>query len=223
MKVLVVVPAFNEEQSIPEVIADLRQHGFKNIVVVDDGSSDRTGEKARKAGAEVVTHLSNRGLGAALSTGFSFAAREEFDALVTFDSDGQHRAKDVGRLVGPILGGWADVVVGSRLLGQSSGMPRLRRFLNVAINVLTLFLFGYWSTDSQSGLRAFNKKAVDSIRLVTDRMEVSSEFFREIRRNKLHYTEVPIEPIYTSYSLASGQTNADGLAIAFKMFLRLFR
>lgn len=224
MKPLVVVPAFNEEVSIGEVLTDLKKHGYTNIVVVDDGSSDACGKIAREEGAFVLRHILNRGLGAALGTGFEFARSMRFDTLVTFDADGQHRAADIAKLLVPIRENRADVVIGSRLLGETDGMPGQRKILNRLSNILTYLLFGVATTDSQSGLRAFNQKAVGCLVLKTDRMEVSSEFFKEIRRNKLRFAEVPIKPIYTDYSLkGSSQEENASAKIAFRLVLRLFR
>lgn len=223
MKTLIVVPAFNEQDSIASVISDLKKHGYKNILVVDDGSTDLTKLISQKEKVKVVSHIVNRGLGAALGTGFEYARKNNFQAVVTFDSDGQHKAESLKALLDPIAKNLADVVIGSRLLKNLSEMPKDRLVISYLGNILTYLLYGFISTDSQSGLRAFNKKAINCITIKTDRMEVSSEFLKEIKRNKLRYKEVPIKPIYTEYSRASGQSNINSFNVALKMFLRLFR
>jgi glycosyltransferase involved in cell wall biosynthesis len=223
MKTLIIIPAYNEEKSISLVIKDLRSHGYKNIVVINDGSQDKTGAIAAKLKVPVLAHPLNRGLGAALGTGWEYARRQGADLVVTFDADGQHQARDVKSLILPVEKDAADVVIGSRLLKSWQKMPFDRLVLSIIGDLFTFVLYGIWSTDSQSGLRAFNKKALGCITIKTDRMEVSSEFLKEIKRNKLRFAEIPIRPIYTDYSRESGQGNLNSFAVAAKMFLRLFR
>lgn len=222
MDILITVPAFNEELKIEEVLLGLKRHGYSNIIVIDDGSVDSTGILARKAGAVVVRHVLNCGLGAALKTGFTYALKLNPDILVTFDGDGQHKAGDIKKLIAPIERDESDVVIGSRLL-VSRGMGLDRKIINILSNILTYFVYGVWTTDSQSGFRAFNKKAYHNIIIKTQRMEVSSEFFREIKRLNLRIKEVPIEAVYTGYSLTKGQRNINAFSVALKILLRTFR
>lgn len=225
MKTLIVIPALNEAKRISAVIKDLKNHGYTKILVIDDGSEDKTGEIAAKNGAIVVRHVMNRGLGAGLGTGFEYAKKENYDLLVTFDGDGQHRAGDLKKLTMPILAGKTDVVIGSRAQDLAK-MPAERKLANLIANLSTYFLYGIWTTDSQSGLRAFSKKAIQNIRTKTERMEVSSEFFKEIHRNKLSYSEIPIKAVYTDYSLLNskqGNVMVSSVKIGYKMLLRLFR
>lgn len=223
MRTLVVIPAFNEGKTIASVIRDLKEHGFRDIVVIDDGSSDNTISESEKTGVVVLKHIVNRGLGAGIGTGFEYAKDNGFDILVTFDGDGQHIATDLNRLIAPIIGNTADVVIGSRM-SDSVEMPIVRKLLNWLANGLTFILFGVWTTDSQSGLRAFNKKAINCIKIKTDRMEVSSEFFKEIARNHLLFVEIPIKAIYTDGSIkGSKQGSWASVRIAFKLIIRMFR
>jgi cellulose synthase/poly-beta-1,6-N-acetylglucosamine synthase-like glycosyltransferase len=110
-KHIVVIPAYNEERSIIAVIRGLKQQGFARLIVVDDGSSDRTSELARQEGVILLQHILNRGLGGALGTGISAALRLGAEIIVTFDADGQHDPNDIGRLLEPIENGEADVVL----------------------------------------------------------------------------------------------------------------
>lgn len=225
MKSLVIIPAFNEAKSIAKVLKDLKMHGFNNILVIDDGSGDATRELAQKSGAQVVRHVMNRGLGAALGTGFAFASENDIDLLITFDGDGQHRAEDLEKLIFPILENKADVVVGTRFKDFAK-LPGDRKIANLIANTITYILYGVWTTDSQSGLRAFGTRAIKSITIKTERMEVSSEFFKEIHQKKLRYAEVPIEAVYTDYSLTNSKQGNVGISsfkIGYKMLLRLFR
>lgn len=223
MKTLIIVPAFNEGKSLAGVVTDLRSHGFKDIVVINDGSTDKTKEIAKKQHVILLHHLINRGLGAALGTGFEFAKRNNFDFIVTFDSDGQHKAKEIKSLLAPLFANTADVVIGKRIL-KTGQIPHSRKIMNFLANVATYAFFGIWTSDSQSGLRAFNKKAIASINIKADRMEVSSEFFREIQKNKLNLVEVPIEAVYTKYSMASSsQESLASVKMPIRLLLGQFR
>lgn len=227
-KLCVVLPAFNEEVVISQVLTSVKKELKKlpgwqaQLVVVDDGSHDRTGQVARKAGAIVLRHVLNRGLGGAISTGMGYAKKINADILVTIDSDGQHDPEDIKKVIGPILEGRADVVIGSRLFDRKK-MPLDRLIISWGGSILTFFLFRIWTTDSQSGFRAFNRKAMQAIQVKTQGMEVSSELFGEIKRNRLRLTEVPIKVIYTEYSRQKGQNNLNAPRVVLKLILRLFR
>ncbi len=225
MKTLIIVPAFNEAKMIGSVLTDLQGAGYKNIVVIDDGSRDDTAQIAQNLKVPTICHVVNRGLGAALATGFEYARLIRADAVVTFDSDGQHRATDLKALLAPIEKGSADVVIGSRFADLGK-IPLDRKIVNLISDLITLLFYAVWTTDSQSGLRAFNKKAVDGVKIITDRMEVSSEFFKEIHRNHLKFKEIAIDAIYTPYSLKSskqGNVAAASIKIGFQLLVRLFR
>ncbi len=217
-RVIIVIPAYNEERTISGVIRGLKQQRFTKIVVVDDGSSDRTGELACQEGVIVLRHILNRGLGGALGTGMKAALRFGPAIIVTFDADGQHDPEDLRQLLKPVEEGEADVVIGSRML-DPMGMPRLRRLANWTANVLTYLLFKVWTTDSQSGLRAFSREAAARIQIMTNGMEVSSEIIAETVAHGLKYTEVPVKAIYTDYSLSKGQSFSVGLRTLKKLLL----
>ncbi len=218
MKTTVVVPAFNEARTVGGVVRGLRPV-CGQVIVVDDGSSDGTAAAAAAAGATVLRHGLNRGLGAALGTGITAAVRSGADIVVTFDADGQHKPEDVSRMVEPIAAGRADAVIGSRLLDRRK-MPLTRRLANWIGNALTWSLFGLWVSDSQSGLRAFSRQAATELEIRTDRMEVSSEIVKEVRRHGWRLAETPIEPVYTEYSLSKGQGFLVGLKTAGRLVLR---
>lgn len=226
MKLLIILPAYNEEEKIGEVLKDIprRIKGISEIekLVIDDGSTDKTSEIALKSKATVLKHVINRGLGGAIGTGFEFARNDKADIVVTFDSDGQHRPQDIEPLIKPILDKKADVVIGSRFI-KLKEMPPDRMLINLLSNIATFLLFGIYTSDSQSGLRAFNKNAISKIDIKTQRMEVSSEIFKEIKRNNLKFTEIPIQAIYTEYSRRKGQKNTNAIPTFYKLFLRLVR
>lgn len=226
MKVLIVIPAYNEEFMMGKVLNSLPKYikGIGKIatVVINDGSKDNTSKIAQECKAVVISHVLNRGLGASLATGFAFAKKQNADIMVTFDADGQHRAEDIPRVIDPIVCGEADIVIGSRLIGNTN-MPISRRIINMLSNIMTFALFGIWTTDSQSGFRAFSKNAISKIYLRTQRMEVSSEIFKEIKRNRLSMREVAIPSIYTEYSLKKGQKITNAYNIFWKLILGLAR
>ncbi len=225
MKLAILIPAFNEEKMLGKVLKTLPKKlpGIKRreIIVVDDGSYDKTNRIARGSGVTVISHYLNRGLGGALGTGFEYAKENGFDVLVTFDADGQHNPADIASVIRPIVQKKADVVIGSRLKNRKN-MPMLRQIGIFGLNLITLFLFWVWTTDSQSGLRAFSKKAIKQIEIKSNKMEVSSEFFNEIQSHNLKFQEVPITSIYTRYSLSKGQKNVNVFRILSKLIYRRF-
>jgi glycosyltransferase involved in cell wall biosynthesis len=149
-----ILPAFNEEVSIGSVVLRTKQYANR-VIVVDDGSSDRTAEVASLAGAEVLRHTENMGKGAALRTGFQSLNGDE--VIVTIDSDGQHDPADMPRLIEPILRGEADMVNGSRYLnGDRKDTPAYRRLGQVVLDKATNLDSGISVTDSQSGFRAYS-------------------------------------------------------------------
>lgn len=216
MKVVAVVPAWNEEKTIGEVLDGLLPC-VDEVVVVDDGSTDRTSQIASSRGVVLVRHALNRGLGAAICTGINAALGRNADVILTFDADGQHCVEDIFAVLEPIRKSEADIVIGSRLLSPV-GMPLVRRIANQFGNLATHVLFGARVTDSQSGFRAMTREAASRLDLRTDRMEISSEIIAEAFRNRLRLVEVPITNVYTTYSLSKGQ----GLVMGFKTLGRLF-
>ncbi len=225
-EVLVVIPAFNEEKTIISVIREVKKHSKKyrtKIVVINDGSTDKTGKIAIQEGVILLNHIINRGLGATITTGLEYAKDKSPDITVTLDADGQHDASNIPRLIEPIIAQKADVTIGSRMLKGSAKMPIDRLIVNKFANFTTYLLTGVYSSDSQSGLRAFSKTALNSLRIVSQRMEVSSEIFKEIKRNKLTFFEVPIDPIYTHYSLKKGQSILNAPNVLLKLALSLMK
>ncbi|XRO74669.1 glycosyltransferase family 2 protein [Methanocaldococcus sp. 28A] len=221
--IFIVIPAFNEEKMIGETLRNLKREGYKNIIVVDDGSMDKTSEIAKKENVIVCKHILNRGLGGALGTGIKCALLYKPKIIVTFDADGQHHPKDVEKVVKPILEGY-DFVVGSRMMDKNElkNMPLVKRIGNFGLNFITYLMGGYFVTDSQSGLRAFSyeaaKKIIDDLK--SDRYEVSSEFIILAKKHKLNLKEVPIKTIYTEYSMSRGTNVITGFKILFKLIMQ---
>lgn len=216
-KIFVVIPAYNEGTVICSVIQDVQKEGWKDIIVVDDGSGDATYQEAKKMGVIVLRHTLNRGKGAAIKTGFEAAKKLHADSIVTIDADGQHDPKDIRRLV-ELLEKGHDVVLGVRNFDEKH-IPRLKVLGNHIGNFFTWMLYGLWVTDSQSGIRAYNRKAMDCIVIYNDRYEFETEIVREISRNNLTWTEVPITVRYSSYD--QNKQNKQSLISAIKTMLRL--
>lgn len=208
MKLAIVIPAYNEEGSIIEVLNKIptRLKGISEIIpiVVDDGSTDKTYDLAKGSTKHVARHVVNLGLGAALTTGFETAKKLNCDFAVTLDGDGQHNPNDIERIIGPILKKKADVVIGTRMK-NTAGMPPIKIFGNWAMNLITFIVFRQWSSDSQSGMRVLGKKALKKMVFHSVGYEISSEIIGEIKRSNLKLQEVPIEVIYSDYSMIKGQ------------------
>jgi len=224
MKIFVVVPAYNEEKTIAKVLLELMDMGFE-IVVVDDGSVDGTFSIVNRIIMEKKTgllckHIINRGLGAALKTGIEVALMEDPDIIVTFDADGQHDPKDILKVSKPIINDEADVVIGMRNFKE---MPSSKKIGNRIMNFITLFFYGINVNDSQSGLRAFNRKAAETIIINARDYGVSSEIIGEIKRHNLRLIEVPIKTIYTNYSIKKGTNTNEGLKILAKLIMNILK
>ena len=224
MKVLVVIPAFDEEKTISRVIEDVIDLGYE-FVVVDDGSVDETYDivsrliKEKKKGL-LCKHLINRGLGAAIRTGIEAALIEDPDVIVTFDADGQHDPHDIINVSKPIINDEADLVVGKRNFKE---MPSSKKYGNQIMNILTLIFYGIKVNDSQSGLRAFNRKAAETIMINARDYGVSSEIIGEVKRHDLRLKEVPIKTIYTDYSMTKGTNTNEGLKILVKLIMNILK
>lgn len=223
LKVCLILPAYCEGNIIKKVIESVKEEGYLNIIVVDDGSDDNTLKEAESTNIITISHPINRGKGAATQTGIDAAKLLNADIIVTMDSDGQHNPKDIKKLIQPILDNKADVVIGSRML-NTKDVPKTREIMNKIANLVTYIFFGIMVSDSQSGFRAYSKKAYNSVYTYMDRYEFESEMLGQIKKAKLRVREVPIHAIYTDYSLTkykNSKVNGQGLANGIKMVIRL--
>ena len=223
--IYLVVPAFNEEKTVSQIIEGIAEEGY-NVILVDDGSRDKTLDLAIESKKKypnqifIVSHVINRGLGAALKTGMVVALNKGAKYIVTFDADGQHEINDIPKVCKPLQTGEADVVIGAR---PFEDMPISKSFANIIMNSLTLLFYGKNVKDSQSGLRAFTSHAADVINIVSRGYGVSSEFIKEISDKNLRLSEVTITTIYTPETQNKGTDAIVGLKILTKMVLDLFR
>lgn len=216
--ICIVIPAFNEQSVIKEVIQNIRDYSGDTIIVVNDGSSDDTASRAGEAGVIVLSHKINRGKGAATKTGLEAAKLLDADVIVTMDGDGQHDPKDIANLIEPILDGQCDVTLGTRPL-RSQTMPRHKIIANQVGNLVTWSLYGLRVNDSQSGFRAYSRRAADIINTRADQYNYESEIIREIKEYRLKFLEIPITVHYTQYALTKHhrQDFANGLKTVYKM------
>lgn len=225
MKTIVIVPAYNESARIGAVIRAVRPLADR-VIVVDDGSSDRTADAAAAAGARVISHAVNRGQGAALRTGTAAALAADAELVVHFDGDGQHGAEAIEALIAPIRDGRADVVYGSRFMGvRSVGMPASRRLLLWAARQFSVLVLGIPRsfTDPQSGLRAMSAAAARDIEFTQDRMAHCSELLRNVSRSNYRVVEVPVKVIYTDETISKGQKAVDALRIVWQLVMGAFQ
>jgi len=224
-KVFIVIAAYNEGNSITNVIRGLKKAGYSNIVVTDDGSKDNTYQTIAKENIFALRHIINRGQGAALKTGIDFSLKNGAEYIVTFDADGQHRVEDLYSMIEPVMTGKYDVTLGSRFLDKKTMMPFFRR-LTLKIGVFVQFIFyGVWLSDAHNGFRCFSRKAAQAIEIKSDRMEHASEIVEQIKLKNLKYKEVPIIVLYNEETLKKGHGGLiQAIKVFFKMiFRKLFR
>lgn len=190
MKVFALVPALNAEQSIGDVVRDCRAQ-LDTVVVIDDGSTDRTGDAARANGAIVLRHEVNQGKGASLKTGFKYAVDNGFDGVVTLDADGQHLPSEIPKILAAHNESGADLVIGGRshLFGEM--LPR-RRMANRFSAWCIARAAGTRVTDSQSGFRFYSTKLLRAIRLRTDGFDMESEVIVRAGRGGFKIITTPI-------------------------------
>lgn len=219
----VVIAAYNEQRRIGAVLDDLLQV-VRNIVVIDDGSSDDTAGEVLKRSVWLVRHAVNLGQGAALQTGISFALGRQAEYIVTFDADGQHSISDLPVLLHRLRADGADFALGSRFLGEAQGIPATRRLMLRMAVLFTRLLSGVALTDAHNGLRAMTRNGAQQIHITMNRMEHASEIVDQVAGSGLKYVEVPVHIRYTADSLAKGQKTSAALRLGIKLLLeRLIR
>jgi UDP-N-acetylglucosamine---dolichyl-phosphate N-acetylglucosaminyltransferase len=219
MDIAIVIPVYNEADVIAEVINGIKDCGYHNLIVVDDGSADKTYLYAKATEkALVLRHRINRGKGAAVKTGVIAANFLGANIVVTMDGDGQHDPDDIITLIRPIIEEGYDVVLGSRMLHQK-GMPLMKIVANMIGNLCTWVLYGIMVSDSQSGFRAYSKFAALIIDTKADKYEYDSKVIREIKSNRLKCKEVPVKTRYTDYSM--GKKNKQGFVNGLKTLIRM--
>jgi glycosyltransferase involved in cell wall biosynthesis len=190
-RALVVIPAFNAERTVGAIVRGCRE-ALDDVLVVDDGSIDRTAAEAADAGARVVSHAANRGKGAALKTGFAFAVQKGYDAVITLDADGQHLPREIPKFLTARAETQADLIIGGRAHLFDQMLPR-RRMAN---------RFSAWSiarcsrtnvSDSQSGFRLYSRELLLKARLRTDGFDLESEVIVRAGCDGFKVITIPID------------------------------
>ena len=219
-QVCVIVPFYNEEEVIEKVLSELIASDYK-VIAIDDGSTDRSHEIARKMNCVLLKHPSNFGQGAALQTGISFARlNPKIEYFVTFDSDGQHQFSDIKYVLQPLLNDETDFVFGTRFQDDKTKFPFLKRIVLKAAIKYTQLSTGVSITDTHNGFRAFNKKAANKINLNFSGMTHASEFVEKAGQSGLRIKEVPVHILYTKYTKRKGQSLWNSINILTDLFLR---
>ncbi len=218
MKTLVIIPAKDEAEKIFSVVEGVHQNGFE-VLVVDDGSCDNTGELAKSAGARVVRHPINRGQGAAIKTGIDYALKMDYDAAVFFDADGQMTAAEISKILIPLEKG-SQVALGSRFLGLAENIPWSKWLTLRLALIFTRLNTGLRLTDTHNGFQAWCRDALLKINLTQDRQAYASQLLQEIARNKIAYQEVPVTIVYTDYSKRKGQSIFNAFNILWDLIIK---
>jgi len=197
LKIIVGIPAFNEEKNIASIVTKLSDIA-DTVLVCNDGSTDLTSEIAEKMGAVVINHEKNLGYGGAIRSIFLKSKELDGDVLVTFDADGQHRIQDIKNVIEPIVNQEADLVIGSRFLDDSEKeVPQYRKVGIKVITKITNASINEQLTDSQSGFRAYSKKVVNELNPSELGMGISTEILIKASSKNFKISEVPIKILYS--------------------------
>ncbi len=219
-QLFVVVPAFNEQAMLGEVVAELRRSSY-NVVVVDDGSSIPVSNIIGPSkGLYILRHKCNLGQGASLQTGIEFALREGADYIISFDADGQHLVADIPTMLMPLQTGNYDVALGSRFIREGShNAPAGRKKLLKTGRLVNYLFTGLFLSDAHNGFRGFTREAAQRIKIRENRMAHASEILSIIRKEKMKFLEVPVTVNYTPYSKKKGQSSLNSIRIFFDLVL----
>lgn len=214
LRIIAAIPAYNEEHTIGSVVTLTKRH-VEQVVVIDDGSKDRTSLIAQSLGAVVIRHRTNEGKGKAVQDAFKIAAKNKADILVILDADGQHDPDAIPDLIKPITNGKADIVVGSRFLDKNGTkeMPGHRKVGNKVLSVATKLGTGQDITDSQSGFRVFSKKAFTKMIVVENGFAIESEMFMEAANKGLKVIEIPISCKYENLHAHTKGAASQGITV----------
>ncbi|HED00788.1 MAG TPA: glycosyltransferase family 2 protein [Proteobacteria bacterium] len=212
--IIAALPAFNEEANIAQLVLKTQQYVDK-VVVVDDGSTDMTAAIAERLGAHVVQHPKNKGYGAALRTCFETARKLDADVMVILDSDGQHDPAYIPQFLTALKESQADVVIGSRFLDKNhkNGIPKWR-IVGMKVLDISTNLGGNMSvTDSQSGYRAYGRRAIEAIKIDNPDMGAGSEILLQIQEKQLQVAEIPINVRYDLENTSSKNPVRHGFGV----------
>lgn len=198
LKVALLIPAYNEERSIGTLLRNL-DYDMKDVIVVDDGSKDKTGEIVKKQGAVLLKHEHNLGKGHAHQTGFKYVIAHNYDYVITLDGDGQHNPKEIPLFIKEIYKNKSDIIVGTRRYTIRK-MPFVRLLTNLTTSFVVSFLAHQTIRDSQSGYRAISRKVLETVPLTTGKFQTESEILIKASRRGYRIANVPISIIYNEKS-----------------------
>ena len=216
--VYILIPVYNEESKVKEVIEGLQSY-FKNIVVVNDGSSDGTQSVLDSLDIISIRHFLNLGQGAAISTGISYIkCLNQAKALITFDADGQHSVQDAISFAREIISCEEDIILGSRFIQHRKNIPLMKRFALKVVTFFTNKITNMKLTDSHNGLKAYKLSCLDHIKIDIDGFAFESQIIKNISQANILYKEMPTNTIYTKYSKNKGQKLRNGLIILEDLF-----
>lgn len=225
MKVIVTIPAYNEEDTICTVIQDIKRTMSQtkydyDIIVVDDGSTDRTTENARKSGAIVFSHPYNYGLAETFRTEMEKALESDADVIVHTDADNQYRANEIPKLIEPVEKGEADLVLGSRFTGTIEEMPLMKRWGNIAFSKVVSQIIGIKITDAQTGFRAFTREFAEKVRIISTHTYTQEMVIRAVRE-KFKVKEVPV--YFARRKKGKSRLISNPAEYAIKAWINIFR
>jgi len=220
--ILVIIPVFNEATHIEALIRLIKERGFHNICIVNDGSTDNIEQLNIDESVTILHHIINRGVGAATDTGFRYALLQKFGGVITIDADMQHDVKDLDVLFDSYQENEADIIIGSRFLKADNQIPKIRILYNRVANILVFIFSNTWITDTQSGYKLITKKVLEKVHLRTDGYEFCSEFIIKVLAQNFKIKEVPIHVYYTDYSMNKGQGIVNGYKTMISLFSNIF-
>lgn len=216
MKTAVIIPAYNEEKTIARIVRETRKF-IPDVIVVDDGSSDGTGEEAKKAGADVVTHIVNVGAGLATITGNEYAVKKGYEVITNIDGDEQHFPRDIPSAIALLENKNLDIVFGSRFLTHSKEFPLVLKFGNKFLTSMNRLMFGSNITDTQTGFRVLKAETWKKLGITSSGYGICSEIAAKVGKKKLKYAEISVETIFLDKF--KGTTILDGV----KIFINMIR
>ena len=206
-----VIPAYNEQKNIADIVKKTKKY-VGNVIVVDDGSTDKTNEFGEKSGAVVLRHIINLGKGATLKTGCDFAIKKGAKFIIVLDADAQHKPEDIPRFIEKLKK--YDIVFSYRKASRK--MPFVLHFGNWLISNIVMILYNISLNDTQCGFRAFSREAYKKIRWNVSDYSMESEMIAKAGKQKLKYVQIPIQTIYSDKY--KGTTIIDGIKIVLNMF-----
>lgn len=209
----VIIPVYNEETVVAEVVSAAHKI-FSKVICVDDGSIDNSADIILATDAKLVQHTINLGAGAATQTGIDYALQDpDAEYFITFDADGQHDIKDAVKMLEYLKKHDLDIVFGSRFAGDVHNISRVKRIFLKAAAIFSKTTSGVNLTDPHIGLRVFNRKFAENLKITLPDFTHASEIVHRVKEGNYKYDEVPITVMYSDYSKSKGQPMMNSINI----------